>query len=233
MGAGRPGRLASWGWGHVLPLLHILSTLHPQLHRGHNASDKLTLRRVCSRRAPARARARALPTPARALRALRPLAGARGRASRASRGGGGGAAHAHGPAARAERGAPRGCRHDGRGCVRSRQSRGRLRPPHTGPAAAHHPARRVLGKDGLVAGPGRGWGAGKGGEPEWTPTARDPRQGRGSPRGAVLRSSASRPSLPSFWAPGAGVRRLRGAPAVAPEALAFRRPQFVRSPPSL
>ena len=182
-----------------------------------------------------RSRARATPPPAPrppgALGLRRPLAGALGLAGRASRGGGGGAAHAHGLAARAERGAPRGCSHDGRGCVRSGQSRGRLRPLHPGPAAAHHPARRVLGKDGWVAQPSRGWGgvgararAARPDGPQPHPACCPGAAAGGEPSGW---RTGARPSL----LPGlrAGVPAFAGAPA--PRPLASRCPHFLLSPP--
>ncbi|XP_077804129.1 synaptogyrin-1 isoform X2 [Macaca mulatta] len=131
---------------------HLMHTHRPPptlcMQRGHRTGCERALRPGPPHARPrARGRAPAQP-PARAPRAAPAAHDAPSRepwaAGRALRGGGGGAAHAHGPAARAERGAPRGCSHDGRGCVRSGQSRGRLRPLYPGPAAAHHPARRVL-----------------------------------------------------------------------------------------
>lgn len=85
----------------------------------------------------------------------RPLAGAPACARRAQGRGRGRRARAGAGGARRAGGAAR-CSHDGRGCVRSGQSRGRLRPLHPGATATHHPARRVLGKDTARRGAGHG-----------------------------------------------------------------------------
>lgn len=114
--------------------------------------------------------ARSLSTRSRELRLLRTSAPWRQRGTtpaRAQERGRGRRARARVRGARRAGGAAR-CSHDGRGCVRSGQSRGRLRPLHPGAAATHHPARRVLGKDALGRGargtgatsPGRGGPAG-------------------------------------------------------------------------
>lgn len=77
---------------------------------------------------------------------IAPWRGAPNCTSRAQGRGRGRRARARAGGARRAGGAAR-CSHDGRGCVRSGQSRGRLRPLHPGATATYHPARRVLGKD--------------------------------------------------------------------------------------
>lgn len=197
----------SWGRRQALHLLHLHTPppLPPPLY--------------CIARSPAAATSAPSPPgpqnprPPGSLRAQRPPRRSPRPRGWREPGGGGGAPRTHGPAA------PNGEHRAGaatmEGCVRSWQSEERLRPLHPGPAASHHPARRFLGKDGRVARPDSGWGAGVGGAGKGRAPGRTPTTPRGTGGPAPRPLVGSRPPgvlTPALFpsrAPDRGAQRSR------------------------